>query len=136
MVCIYCGFNPEFKGAECCKKCLKIYYPSPNRENIHGVVGLFGSPRLTDIEKQRNKELNRNKTKHTIDLDERRKRAQKRKDELKHIRDSCKLSVGDVDILKNKDTCDTLKDHHEDLKHDPESLSTEFIQQLIGSKCK
>jgi hypothetical protein len=33
-------------------------------------------------------------------------------------------------------TCKMLKQHHDDMKDDPESLSTEFIQNLIGVECK
>ena len=32
-------------------------------------------------------------------------------------------------------TCKIIRDHHEDLKDDPEHLTTEFIQKLVGSKC-
>ena len=31
-------------------------------------------------------------------------------------------------------TCKMLKKHHDDMKDDPESLSTEFIQKMIGVK--
>ena len=38
----------------------------------------------------------------------------------------------------NRDTsvCDTLKQHARDLKNDPERLSTEFMQKIIGVKCE
>lgn len=37
---------------------------------------------------------------------------------------------------RNKNlTCNILKAHHEELKDDPERLSTDFINQLIGTKC-
>jgi len=32
-------------------------------------------------------------------------------------------------------TCNIIKKHHVDMKDDPESLSTEFIQNIIGIKC-
>ena len=35
----------------------------------------------------------------------------------------------------HKAVCSVLKDHAEDLKDDPERLSTEFLQRLIGVKC-
>jgi transposase-like protein len=38
-------------------------------------------------------------------------------------------------IAKNR-TCRILKKHAEDLKDDPERLSTKFLQDLIGVKCK
>ena len=31
--------------------------------------------------------------------------------------------------------CEILKKHHEELKGDPERLTTEFMQELIGTKC-
>jgi len=31
--------------------------------------------------------------------------------------------------------CNILKKHHEDMKNDPEHLTTDFIQRLIGIKC-
>ena len=31
-----------------------------------------------------------------------------------------------------RDTCKILKRHHSDMKDDPESLSTEFMQEMIG----
>jgi hypothetical protein len=33
-------------------------------------------------------------------------------------------------------TCDIIQQHHEFLKDDPEHLSTDFIQNLIGINCK
>jgi len=36
----------------------------------------------------------------------------------------------------NKCICKILKKHHEQLKDDPEHLSTEFLQKIIGIKCK
>ena len=35
----------------------------------------------------------------------------------------------------HKTVCGVLKDHAEDLKDDPERLSTEFLQRIIGVKC-
>lgn len=35
----------------------------------------------------------------------------------------------------HKTVCTILKDHAESLKDDPERLSTEFLQRLIGVKC-
>jgi hypothetical protein len=32
-------------------------------------------------------------------------------------------------------TCEILKKHHKKLKKDPEHLSTEFLQKLIGIDC-
>lgn len=37
---------------------------------------------------------------------------------------------------KNVCTCSILKQHAYDLKDDPERLSTEFLQKMIGVKCK
>ena len=34
------------------------------------------------------------------------------------------------------ETCEIIKKHHEDMEGDPESLTTEFIQQIIGRKCE
>ena len=34
-----------------------------------------------------------------------------------------------------EETCEIIKKHHEDMKDDLESLSTEFIQKMIGRKC-
>jgi len=31
--------------------------------------------------------------------------------------------------------CDIIKKHHEDMKDDPESLTTEFIQKIVNIKC-
>jgi len=38
-------------------------------------------------------------------------------------------------VFKNKSTCTILKQHAEELKNDPERLSTEFMQKMIGVKC-
>lgn len=35
-----------------------------------------------------------------------------------------------------KETCSILQKHAEDLKDDPEHLSTAFLQKIIGIKCK
>jgi hypothetical protein len=32
-------------------------------------------------------------------------------------------------------TCVIIHKHHEEMKNDPEHLSTEFIQKLVGRKC-
>lgn len=37
--------------------------------------------------------------------------------------------------VNRRSTCNILKDHAEDLKDDPERLSTEFLQRIIGVKC-
>ena len=62
-------------------------------------------------------------------------RYKKNKDELDKRKDS-------VDKLNNlerqpfkKQTCDLVKKHHEDLKDDPESLSTDFLKKLINVEC-
>ena len=36
---------------------------------------------------------------------------------------------------RGKIACEILKKHHKTLKEDPEHLSTEFIQELIGIDC-
>jgi hypothetical protein len=38
--------------------------------------------------------------------------------------------------LRWKGACTIIKKHHETMKDDPERLSTEFIQNLMGRKCK
>lgn len=35
-----------------------------------------------------------------------------------------------------KETCNILKKHAEDLRNDPEHLTTDFLQNMIGIKCK
>lgn len=44
------------------------------------------------------------------------------------------LKKHEKDIHK-KQVCRILKKHAEDLKDDPERLSTEFLQKIIGIKC-
>lgn len=34
------------------------------------------------------------------------------------------------------DVCEILAQHHEDMKDDPERLSTEFIKNIVGVDCK
>ena len=46
----------------------------------------------------------------------------------KHVKTSL------AEFTKRK-TCNIIKKHHEDMKDDPEALSTEFIQKIIGVKC-
>ncbi len=36
---------------------------------------------------------------------------------------------------RQRPVCATIRKHAEDLKDDPERLSTEFLQKLIGVKC-
>lgn len=38
--------------------------------------------------------------------------------------------------LKESAVCNILKKHSEDLKNDPERLSTEFLQSMLGVKYK
>ena len=33
------------------------------------------------------------------------------------------------------DTCEIIHKHHDEMRDDPEALSTEFIQKLVGRKC-
>jgi len=35
----------------------------------------------------------------------------------------------------NHRTCYIIKQHHEEMKNDPEHLTTEFIQKIVGRKC-
>lgn len=39
-------------------------------------------------------------------------------------------------VIKNVSTCDILKQHANELRDDPERLSTEFMQKMIGVECK
>jgi len=32
-------------------------------------------------------------------------------------------------------TCEIIREHHEEMKDDPEHLTTEFMQMMIGRKC-
>lgn len=36
---------------------------------------------------------------------------------------------------QRKTVCSTLKTHHHDMEDDPESLTTDFMQKMIGIKC-
>ena len=40
-----------------------------------------------------------------------------------------------IRMLKRQ-TCRIIKKHHEEMKDDPEHLTTEFIKNLIGINCK
>lgn len=37
---------------------------------------------------------------------------------------------------KGSTACKILKKHHDEMKDDPEHLTTEFLQKLIGTRCK
>ena len=41
-----------------------------------------------------------------------------------------------LEKVKKTAVCNILKKHSEDLKNDPERLSTEFLQSMIGVKRK
>ena len=41
-----------------------------------------------------------------------------------------------LENLKRVATCNILKRHHDVMKDDPEHLTTEFLQDLIGIDCK
>lgn len=58
--------------------------------------------------------------------------------EIKHEEIHKRLSQweGDYYERREKSVCTTLKRHASDLKDDPERLSTEFMQNLIGIKYK
>ena len=34
-----------------------------------------------------------------------------------------------------KQICNIIKKHHNDMKNDPEHLTTDFIQKMVGIKC-
>ena len=38
--------------------------------------------------------------------------------------------------LKYTTTCELLKEHHDNLKDDPEHLSCDFLKKIIGVDCK
>ena len=50
--------------------------------------------------------------------------------QYKHIKKEVKRSKKDISV------CDILKQHAQDLQNDPERLSTEFMQKMIGVECK
>ena len=37
--------------------------------------------------------------------------------------------------LRKKNACEILKEHHKTIKDDPDSLTTEFLQEQIGILC-
>jgi hypothetical protein len=41
-----------------------------------------------------------------------------------------------ADSTRKSRMCKSLKQHHVDLQFDPDHLTTEFLQNLIGIKCK
>ena len=45
-------------------------------------------------------------------------------------------SYKSLEKVKKTAVCNILKKHAEDLKNDPERLSTKFLQSMIGIKCK
>ena len=55
--------------------------------------------------------------------------------EIEKRKNSAKTLTGIKRQPLKKQTCELIKHHHNDLKDDPESLSTEFIQKLIGVGC-
>jgi hypothetical protein len=38
--------------------------------------------------------------------------------------------------LKNKSTCSIIRDHHQTSKDDPNHMTTEFIQKMVGRGCE
>jgi len=52
------------------------------------------------------------------------------------VRESTKEEIKRKEEMKDKDVCEILKEHHNDLKNDPEHLHTEFLENLIGVSCQ
>jgi hypothetical protein len=44
------------------------------------------------------------------------------------------LKIRNTD-LKNKSACSIIQTHHDVQKDDPEHMTTEFIQKIVGRKC-
>jgi len=40
-----------------------------------------------------------------------------------------------LERFRRSQVCKIIKKHHNDMKDDPESLSTEFMQEMIGVNC-
>jgi len=54
---------------------------------------------------------------------------------LKHPRKRSGVIKDKIKEPKRRDACVTMKVHHKQMKDDPDHLSTEFIQKIIGRKC-
>ena len=55
----------------------------------------------------------------------------------KKMREAHKKRMGPdyKENLRTKATCTIITEHHDTMKDDPEHLSTDFIQKLIGKDC-
>ncbi len=82
----------------------------------YGLVSHLNSSR-------RNKETQRNRAKEWYNKNKDRAMA------LRKASDRKRLSMG-------SSVCKILENHHLELRDDPERLTTEFLQSLIGVKCK
>jgi hypothetical protein len=60
--------------------------------------------------------------------------ANKKHKEQKLLEDPNYRKVISGYVLKSK-TCRIIRDHHKEMENDPEHLTTEFIQEIIGRKC-
>ena len=54
----------------------------------------------------------------------------------KNNKDKLRVIDNKSKVKRNKkDACKLIQDHHEKMKDDPESMSTEFLESMIGVEC-
>jgi len=112
MVCLECGVD-EIWAKGLCRSCYGREWYKNNTEKV----------RQTNKEwKQQNKEKHKEHSKRYYE-NNKEKVAKYRKNHYKKRPKS------------GSQICKIIKKHHDDMKDDPESMSTEFIQKMIGVDC-
>ncbi len=112
-VCRRCG-KEEFYAKELCYSCYRRQWLKNNPEKYEHV-------------KKKNVQYTKELWKKHPEL--------KEKSLLKFIESKTHKELKESESLK-KQTCKILREHAEEMKDDPEHLTTEFMQKLIGIKCK
>lgn len=133
LICKSCGKEKEIYAKELCKLCYDRNWLKNNPEAYRKQKERIQEWRIRNPEKvkrmkkrwrdahpEQAKEVQRNSTKRYLETHPEAK--------IKALKSLTKL--------KESAVCNILKKHSEDLKNDTERLSTEFLQSMLGVKCK
>jgi hypothetical protein len=123
-----------------CKECDKLYRKKPEVKERQRISQRKGRSTPEGLEKHR--EENRKYAKIRAERKRLLNPNHKPRNKLEKISPEEKKEKKEKysrDFLKRKyanETCKIIKEHHEEMKNDPERLPTEFIQKLLGTKCE
>ncbi len=131
-VCSQCG-KEQIKAKCLCASCYNKQYFKDNPKKYE-----HQKRRTSQWNKDNPEKVKETRKKWKINNPDRVKEHRKR-DNLKYFKTHPEQKAKALESLKNifkAQTCKILREHAKEMKDDPEHLTTEFMQKLIGIKCK